>query len=338
MVQYPFCEKCHKERLSSRLGGDDGETGSLCQKNEWGNRITRRAMAKIVYIALGMALLLSGCGGGMQGTGENIESAAEGGKSDTLLTKESSGNLAEAGKNGTADMQDNEETATKNPGSTLGLENCEQISAAPLLETGPENPAGELQDRCSGMMVRITAGNLQGSGVILRDDGRELLIVTAGHVLDQAEGGADIEFRDGFRVRTDLYQRAEEADLAVLRIPRDSLLEMAEDGSVRDHGEDYLCCPVDQNAYDGVRVGDVVIAMGSYTGVAEDAYAGTLTEDYVYAEDFGAYMMLAQVPVKAGMSGGGLFDEQGRLLGILCGVSEDEEVAVAPLIAVLAML
>lgn len=224
------------------------------------------------------------------------------------------------------------------PEGALGAEVCVQITTAPLLETGLENPAGELQDRCSGMMVRITAGNLQGSGVILRDDGRELLIVTAGHVLDQADGGADVEFRDGFRVRTEVYQRAEEADLAVLRIPRDSLLEAAEDGSVRDHGEDYLCCPVDQDAYDEVRVGDVVIAMGSYTGVAEDAYAGTLTEDYIYAEDFDTYMMLAQVPVKAGMSGGGLFDEQGRLLGILCGVSEDGEVAAAPLIAVLAML
>ncbi len=332
-------------------------------------------MAKIIYIALGIALLLSGCGGGMQGTGENIENAMESGKSDTLLTEESSGSLAEAGKNETADIQDNGETAVGSDGqemwesrenaserpeenretasesqdkdgqrtqdnqeSIMGTEVCEQIHAASLLETGLDNPAGELQDRCSGMMVRITAGNLQGSGVILRDDGRELLIITAGHVLDQAENGADIEFRDGFRVRTEVYQRAEEADLAVLRIPRDSLLETSEDGSVRDHGDGYLCCTVDQDAYDEVRVGDVVIAMGSYTGVAEDAYAGTLTEDYVYAEDFDAYMMLAKVPVKAGMSGGGLFDEQGRLLGILCGVSEDEEVAVAPLISVLAML
>ena len=76
-------------------------------------------MAKIIYIALGIALLLSGCGGGMQGTGENIENAMESGKSDTLLTEESSGSLAEAGKNETADIQDNGETAVGSDGQEM---------------------------------------------------------------------------------------------------------------------------------------------------------------------------------------------------------------------------
>ena len=38
-----------------------------------------------------------------------------------------------------------------------------------------------------------------------------------------------------------------------------------------------------------------------------------------------------------GMSGGGLFDAEGRLLGIICGVAEDGEVAVAPVTTILAM-
>ena len=278
-------------------------------------------MAKIVYIALAIALLLPGCGVALDEPGtveiteatETIETTAESKQDDFRETE------------GLLESDPREEIFTK-------------IRQADLLEKDLENPAGELQDRCSGMMVRITAGNLVGSGVILQDDGKEILIATAGHVLDRVEETVEIEFRDGFQVRTGEWQLAETADLAILRIPRKSLLEEAENGSLRDHGEEYLCCAVDQNAYDSISVGDVVIAMGSYTGVAEDAYAGTLTEDYVYAQDFVAYMMLAQTPVKPGMSGGGLFDEQGHLLGILCGVSEDGEVAAAPLIALLAML
>ena len=278
-------------------------------------------MAKIVYIALAIALLLPGCGVALDEPGtveiteatETIETTAESKQDDFRETE----GLLESGPR--------EEIFTK-------------IRQADLLEKDLENPAGELQVRCSGMMVRITAGNLVGSGVILQDDGLDILIATAGHVLDRAEGIVEIEFRDGFRVQTGEYQLAAEADLAILRVPRNSLLEETENGSLRDHGEEYLRCAVDQDAYDGVSVGDVVIAMGSYTGVAEDAYAGTMAEDYVYVQDFGAYMMLAQTPVKPGMSGGGLFDEQGNLLGILCGVSEDGEVAAAPLIALLAML
>lgn len=278
-------------------------------------------MAKIVYIALALALLLSGCGVALDEPGtveiteatETIETTAESKQDDFRETE------------GLLESDPREEIFTK-------------IRQADLLEKDLENPAGELQDRCSGMMVRITAGNLVGSGVILQDDGKEILIATAGHVLDRAEGAVEIEFRDGFRVQTGDYQLAEDADLAILRVPRNSLLEEAENGGKRDHGEEYLCCTVDQDAYDSAYVGDVVIAMGSYTGVAEDAYAGTMAEDYVYVQDFGAYMMLAQTPVKPGMSGGGLFDEQGHLLGILCGVSEDGEVAAAPLIALLAML
>lgn len=278
-------------------------------------------MAKIVYIALAMALLLPGCGNtwsepgtvGTTETTETMETTAESKKDDLWET------------DGSLESEPREETLM-------------QIRQADLLEKNLENPAGELQDRCSGMMVRITAGNLVGSGVILQDDGVDILIATAGHVLDQAEETVEVEFRDGFRVWTGEWQLAETADLAILLIPRKSLLEEAENGSLRDHGEEYLRCAVDKDAYDSACVGDVVIAMGSYTGVAEDAYAGTLTGDYVHAQDFGAYMMLAQTPVKPGMSGGGLFDERGHLLGILCGVSEDGEVAAAPLIALLAML
>ena len=223
-----------------------------------------------------------------------------------------------------------------------------QVTYAPigeaqaLLMDDPENPAGQLQDVQANVMVRIIAGNLAGSGVIYDADSDYVWIATAAHVLEQMDGTAKVIFWDGFETETAVVIKAAEQDLAFLKVPRGALAEresgqtLTETGMV-DHGEGYDRARLSQEAYDAVAAGDLVIAMGSKTGVGEDAYAGILLQDYVFLEDFGAYMMIADVNVTPGMSGGGLFDAKGNLLGIICGVSEDGLVAVAPLIALMAM-
>ena len=83
-------------------------------------------MAKIVYIALAMALLLSGCG----------VARSEQGTMDTLET-------AESGQSG---FSETEGLWEGNPQEEI----LTQIRQADLLDKNLENPAGELQDRCSG--------------------------------------------------------------------------------------------------------------------------------------------------------------------------------------------
>ena len=201
----------------------------------------------------------------------------------------------------------------------------------------PENPAGRIQNQCAGAMVRIQAGNLIGSGVIFDAETECLRIATAAHVLANGDGTAKITFDDGYEVTCDKIKQSEKQDLAILEIPRDALLEEnGADGAV-DHGERIRRAKFSQEAYDGAANGDLVIALGSRTGVGEDAYAGCILQDYAYFVDFDAYMMLADVMVTPGMSGGGLFDAEGNLLGILCGISEDGEVAVAPMLGLLAI-
>ena len=94
---------------------------------------------------------------------------------------------------------------------------------------------------------------------------------------------------------------------------------------------------ISQEAYDRVQAGDLVLALGSKSGVGEEAYSGVLLQDYVFLQDFGVHMMVADVFVQPGMSGGGLFDAKGHLIGIICGISEDDEVAAAPLISLMAL-
>lgn len=239
------------------------------------------------------------------------------------------------GDAGTADSQVSFETVRLE-------EDLPSVPGAQLLEQEGENPAGDLQEAFGKCMVKIYGGTLVGSGVILGGNPRELIIATAGHVFSQNVTEVTVQFFDGFQVTVRDYVLSEHTDLALLRIPREELLEVkVREGGVSetyDHGPDYRSVVADREAYDAVRVGDCVIAMGSYSGVAEDAYAGTLEMDYVYVEDFEAYMMIARVPVKPGMSGGGLFDTRGNLLGILCGVSQEELVAVVPLTSVTSLV
>lgn len=223
----------------------------------------------------------------------------------------------------------------------------EKFSYSPILRLeemeiqDADDPAGILQRQSDSAMVKIIAGNLAGSGVLYDADDEYLWIVTAQHVLEQAGENVQVTFADGFQTNTDLIIRSKTYDLAYLKVRREALMEelIADSGKTQrlDHGENYRLASVSKEAYDKVGRGDMVIAMGSKSGIGEDAYAGMLLQDYAYVKDFDAYLMVADVLVTPGMSGGGLFDARGNLLGIICGVAEDGEVAVAPLLGIMTM-
>ena len=207
------------------------------------------------------------------------------------------------------------------------------VAVAPLLEwedPEAENLAGMLQDTCSSMMVRLTVGEFIGSGVIFGADEDCLIIVTAGHVLTDAAKGVQITFVDGWETEAVFFSLSELADLAVLKVPMEEI--------PAKQLEKYMTANVDKSSYDNLKSGDGCIVMGSRSGVAEDAYEGSVLDTWIYMENYGQYMTWVKAAGKPGMSGGGLFDRRGHLLGILSGVSEDGEWAVVPLAMVLAEL
>ena len=205
------------------------------------------------------------------------------------------------------------------------------LAKAPLLDwedPETENLAGMLQEICGGMMVQLTAGQYVGSGVIYGAEESSLVIVTAAHVLTDAADGAQVTFVDGWETKAEEFSVSELADLAIVRIPFTEIPQ--------DRLEKYLLANVDKSSYDNLQAGDGCIVMGSRSGVAEDAYEGTVLESWIYMEDYGQYMIWVKAAGKPGMSGGGLFDRRGHLMGILSGRSEDGEWAVVPLALVLA--
>lgn len=212
-------------------------------------------------------------------------------------------------------------------------EEAPSLTVAPLLnceDPDNENLAGMLQRECGGMMVQLEAGQLLGSGVIFGAEEGILRIVTAGHVLAEAEKGVKVTFADGWETQSSDFTVWEQWDLALVYVPLELISSKRLEG--------YMAANVEKDAYDGLQAGDGCIVMGSRTGVAEEAYEGVVLEPWIYMEDYGQYMMWVQAYGQPGMSGGGVFDRQGRFLGILSGVNEDGEWAAVPLAVLLSQI
>lgn len=189
-----------------------------------------------------------------------------------------------------------------------------------------ENMAGMLQDVAKGVIVQIHMNQVGGSGVIWRVDGAQLVIVTAAHVLAENLGQVQITFADGYQVESSEYVIESSADVAFVYVALENIPQ--------EYLSGYYVANVDKNKYDEIASDDIVIAIGSVSEPGGEAYEGTLTETWIWVEDFNQYMMIAKLVADAGMSGGGVFDEEGYFLGILCGVNENNEAAILPLVII----
>ncbi len=162
-----------------------------------------------------------------------------------------------------------------------------------------------------------------GSGVILAAAPDALWIVTAGHVLERAgsEHAVQVEFSDGSIAECLQYELVRDADLAFLCIPKENLPEKC---------REYPVAETDKESYDALESGDAVCLTGYREGRLS-AFSGVLSESWIYVVDFEQYMMVAECEMEYGMSGGGLYDEAGHLIGIACGGNGQGELAAVPI-------
>ncbi len=303
-------------------------------------------------------------------------------------------------------------------GAGLGIFVCLVfLSGLPVKRYGMKEPqkAYESQEvqEVSASLVQIRAGESSGSGVIYGEQDENLIILTAGHVLEQAGGEIQTWFQDGFTAKSSVYWKAEHADMAFIRVPfseispenaegytpvrtdkkaydalqkGDRILvrkaEHADMAFIRvpfseispENAEGYTPVRTDKKAYDALQKGDRILVTGkewdgtvsASWGVLEEPWIyaedfdqhmmlvrgtaghgigdrilvtgkewdgtvsaswGVLEEPWIYAEDFDQHMMLVRGTAGHGMSGGGVFDEAGNLIGILCGKSMAENAA-----------
>ena len=184
------------------------------------------------------------------------------------------------------------------------------------------NIADLLQRTASETTVQITTDTLHGSGIIYKMNEEFVVVVTAAHVIEGAES-AQVLFVDGSTVTCSNIMVSNSADVGFLRLETTSL--------PKDCLEKCKYVSTDKESFDKLQTGDGIIVMGSIDNVAGNAYEGEIIDTWIYTDDFQQYMMIGQTHALSGMSGGGIFDQKGHFIGILCGGNEENYIAILPL-------
>ena len=142
-------------------------------------------------------------------------------------------------------------------------------------------------------VVEVRAGFGQGSGVIVEPQG---LIITNYHVV-QGQTRVEVKTASGASLPAEVVSTDEFQDLAVLR-------------PAGDAGPGIQLVDASSGP---PEIGAPVFAIGSPFGLQNTVTAGVVS---AFRDDGGRPVIQFDAPVNPGNSGGGLFDLEGRLLGI----------------------
>lgn len=178
-------------------------------------------------------------------------------------------------------------------------------------------------------VVQVLGSNIVGSGVVYHISDEQLIIVTAGHVVENTE---QIEVRlpeikeengTGVYIEVTGVWVVEGLDLAFLTVP------ITEEMQEIQHIKEFFGSSLEKS--DDVDMKEEQVSLLGYDKQGECVKGSAiLQEEWIYVEDFQCHMLLAKGEAVAGMSGGGVFDSVGKLLGIICGVNEEGQIAALP--------
>lgn len=198
----------------------------------------------------------------------------------------------------------------------LGLLECETLDEANLSQ------AYELVKDC---VVRVNMGNAYGSGIIWRMTNESVVIATNEHVLaywDDITGF--VHCPQGYYLNARVLGISEVYDVGFLLIDREEL--------AYEELETFRYVSADTEIYEGLLPGDDMFCVGAGMAVgAVEHHEGTVQDTWQYIEDFENNMLYAYGYARAGMSGGGVFDDCGHFIGMLTGGTLRNEIAAVPL-------
>lgn len=167
-------------------------------------------------------------------------------------------------------------------------------------------------------VVALSADGVDGSCVILHGENSRYIVATASHVASYKPEKVWFAGKEAVLCG---YWKSKDYDLAFLELE----LENSEDIS------DLKAASINLEAYEETEPQDEIVLYGVVAG-EKVSQKGLLLDNWIYIEDFGYHMLWAQAEnVKGGMSGGGVFDGKGRLLGILLGSDGASEIVALPI-------
>lgn len=195
------------------------------------------------------------------------------------------------------------------------------LSCCPVLR---EEDVQKAYENVRDSIVRVDMGDAWGSGVIFRltDDG--VIIATNRHVLEYwREDVGVIWFPQGFYVNARALGSAQNCDVGFLKVEGGEL------------GIETLLTlrsvPVEEEIYPALSEGDAAFCLGADRTAGEIVYQEAVVgETRKYIDIFGGEMLYLHGFAREGMSGGGIFDGYGHLIGLLAGGTWQNEVAGVP--------
>lgn len=193
-----------------------------------------------------------------------------------------------------------------------------ELLTCPLLE---EADSAAAYENVKDSVVFLDMGTAYGSGVIYRLTTDAVIIATNRHVLEYWDESAGVvRFPQGFFVNAAVLGSASKSDVGFLRV------ENAELGfdtlmNLRSVCTDKASVEGGEAQIDGFLVGT---DRREQEPVFQEA---VLEKEERYIELFQGEMLYGHGFAKEGMSGGGIFDGRGRLLGLLAGGTDRNEIA-----------
>ena len=158
----------------------------------------------------------------------------------------------------------------------------------------------DLVDRTLPAVVELRPGfaNWLGAGVLISDDG---WIITAGHVVEDQEV-MTVTMIDGVKYMSVLIITDPNDDIAILKI------DLKDAPHVKMGG-----------VYP--RLGESVYTIGHPLGVFNSVSVGIVSNIYIDRSLFGVDLIMTDAEITGGNSGGGLFNMDGCLIGVVVGAS-----------------
>lgn len=200
------------------------------------------------------------------------------------------------------------------------------LSHCPVLE---EEDVEKSCENVRDSVVRIDMENAYGSGVIFQMTGDGVIIATNRHVLEYWRDEAGVVwFPQGFYVSARALGSAQSCDVGFLKVDNSEI------------GIETLLTlrnvTADEEVYAALSEGDAAFCLGADRTEGEVVYQeARVGETKRYIDVFGGEMLYLYGFAKEGMSGGGIFDGYGHLIGLLAGGTWQNEVAGVPVDQVL---
>lgn len=169
--------------------------------------------------------------------------------------------------------------------------------------------------------VMITVGDYRASGVIIGKDDKEMTIASVAHLMSGYDQGI-VRFASGDVGFADVFCCDEASDIAILSIRKEDCDEAFYDS--------IHTALIDLEAYERLTDGDEVILAGSSVNVAANVMKGTFKAKDYYVPEYDQYLMYLYADAFEGMSGGGVVNLNGELMGLVCAASDNSEVLCIP--------